>query len=157
MPHKRVKRTKNRAVAVLIEEGKVALIERHRAGKVYHVFPGGGVEDGEWPTEAVVREVEEELGLVVKIKKLVAEVLYSEKPQYFFLVERVGGQFGTGAGEEMANTSDSETGSYKPVWVPIVDLPQMIVYPQSIVALIGQAVKNSWPEEVQRFHETLRK
>ncbi len=36
-----------RAGVVLIENGKVALIERHRAGKHYFVFPGGGVEEGE--------------------------------------------------------------------------------------------------------------
>jgi 8-oxo-dGTP diphosphatase len=91
------------------------------------------------------------------VKKLVAEVRYGSKPQYYFVVERVGGQFGTGAGEEMANTSDSESGSYLPVWVPVSDLPQIVVYPPSIASFITEALKTGWPDEAQRFRETLHK
>ena len=36
-----------RAGIVLIQDRKVALIERHRAGLDYFVFPGGGVDEGE--------------------------------------------------------------------------------------------------------------
>ena len=52
---------RTRAGVVLIEDGKVALIERHRAGLDYFVFPGGGVDDGETPEQAAVREAMEEL------------------------------------------------------------------------------------------------
>jgi len=34
-----------RAGIVLIEDNRVALIERHRAGLHYFVFPGGGVDE----------------------------------------------------------------------------------------------------------------
>jgi len=40
---------RTRAGIVLIQDGKVALIERHRAGLHYFVFPGGGVDEGESP------------------------------------------------------------------------------------------------------------
>ena len=146
-----------RAAAILIEDGKVALIERKRAGNHYFVFPGGGVEYGEWPTEAVAREVEEELGLKVQVKKLVAEVRYGDRPQYYFLVERTGGEFGTGAGDEMESTVDSLSGSYRPIWVPIEELNDMVVYPPSVVQLVQRSVRRGWPDKVQRYHEPLRK
>ena len=37
---------RTRAGVVLIQGDKVALIERHRAGLDYLVFPGGGVDEG---------------------------------------------------------------------------------------------------------------
>jgi 8-oxo-dGTP diphosphatase len=37
---------RTRAGIILIEDDKVALIERHRAGLDYYVFPGGGVDEG---------------------------------------------------------------------------------------------------------------
>ncbi len=39
-------------------------------------LPGGGVEDGEAPWDAVVREVKEEIGLEVKVEKLIG--IYSK-------------------------------------------------------------------------------
>ncbi len=58
-----------RAGIVLIEGDKVALIERHRAGLEYFVFPGGGVDEGESPEQAAIRETMEELGVEVIIKR----------------------------------------------------------------------------------------
>ena len=142
-----------RAAAILIEDGKVALIERQRADRVYYVFPGGGTEYGEWPTETAKREVEEELGLTVKVKRMVAEVVFNSRPQYFFLVERVGGEFGTGQGEEMSSPLNSQTGSYTPVWLPIQELACRTVYPESVVNLVKRSLIEGWPEEPRRFYE----
>ncbi|MCC6569407.1 MAG: NUDIX domain-containing protein, partial [Anaerolineales bacterium] len=59
---------RTRAGVVLIENNKIALIERHRAGLEYFVFPGGGVDEGESPEQAAVREAMEELGVEVVVK-----------------------------------------------------------------------------------------
>lgn len=142
-----------RAAAILIEDGKIALIERRRAGKLYYLFPGGGTEYGEWPTETVIREVEEELGLVVRVKRLVAEVIFRGRPQYFFLVERLGGEFGSGQGPEMGNSPQSPSGSFTPVWVPIEQLLQLVIRPLSVAEMVVRSTTESWPEEVLRFYE----
>ena len=63
---------RNRSGIILIEEDKLALIERHRAGIHYYAFPGGGIDEGESPELAAVREAEEELGIVVEVKLKVA-------------------------------------------------------------------------------------
>ncbi len=107
-----------RAAIVLLQDDKIALIERHRAGLHYFTFPGGHVEPGETPEQAAVREAREELGLDVSIQRLVAEIWWHDKPQYYYLVEIVGGEFGTGTGEEMHHPLP-ERGSYQPVWVPV--------------------------------------
>jgi 8-oxo-dGTP diphosphatase len=54
---------RTRAGIILIEDDKVALIERHRAGLEYYVLPGGGVDEDETPEQAAVREAREELGV----------------------------------------------------------------------------------------------
>src|SRR5512142_3292617 len=107
-----------RAGIVLIEGDKVALIERHRAGLEYFVFPGGGVDEGESPEQAAIRETMEELGIEVTIKQKVAEVQLGKKSrQIYFLVEQIGGKFGTGTGEEFeADPDNPQRGIYIPIW-----------------------------------------
>ncbi len=55
--------------AIIIQEKKILCVQRglgrHLAGK--WEFPGGKVQEGEAPEDAVVREVREELDLEVKV------------------------------------------------------------------------------------------
>ena len=140
-----------RAGIVLIEENKVALIERYRAGLHYFVFPGGAVDEGESPEQAAIREALEELGIDVAIKQKVAEVRLSGKSrQIYFLVDQTNGRFGTGEGEEytVADPSDPEEGTYFPIWMPIDELPQhQNVYPAGIARLVTASVKQGWVQD----------
>jgi len=55
------------ARAVVIDEaGRVLLIRHQDDDRVFHVLPGGRIEDGETAAEAVEREVLEETGLRIK-------------------------------------------------------------------------------------------
>ena len=58
----------------MVEDHQVALIERFRAGYHYFVFPGGGADEGETIEEAAIREMEEETGLRVTVKRKLAEI-----------------------------------------------------------------------------------
>lgn len=141
---------RTRAGIILVENGMVALIERHRAGLDYYVFPGGGVDEGETPEQAAVREAREELGVEVRIKKKAAALRFELSAQVYFLVERVGGEFGTGTGEEFtdADPADPEEGIYIPIWMPITDLPRHEnVFPQSVAKLLLKAQTAGWPDE----------
>ena len=137
-----------RAGIVLIQNGKVALIERHRAGLDYFVFPGGGVDEGESVEQAAVREAREELGIEVAIKQKVAEIQLGQKSrQIYFLVEQTGGEFGTGIGEEFtdANPHSPEEGIYVPIWMPIDQLPlHENVYPADVARLVVRSSKEGW-------------
>lgn len=139
-----------RAGIVLIEEDKVALIERHRAGLEYYVFPGGGVDEGETPQHAAIREAMEELGVEVALKQKVAVIRFDQSTQIYFLVERVGGEFGTGIGEEFtdADPNDPQEGIYIPAWMPIDELPQHEkVFPADLARLVLDSRTRGWPKE----------
>ena len=141
---------RTRAGVVLIEDGKVALIERNRAGKHYYVFPGGGVDKGETPEQAAAREMEEETGLRVSVGRKLAEIHFDLSEQVYYLVHRLDGEFGTGTGEEFTDSDpdDPTEGIYVPVWMSLEELPQHDnVYPADVAALVLTAIEAGWPEE----------
>lgn len=55
---------RNSARSIIISNKKLAMI--HSMKYDYYKFPGGGVENGEDPVAAMIRETREEAGLVVK-------------------------------------------------------------------------------------------
>jgi 8-oxo-dGTP pyrophosphatase MutT (NUDIX family) len=138
------------ARAIIILDDKIALLERHRQGKRYFVFPGGGIDHGETPEQAAIRETLEETGLEIAIERLVAEFNFRGNLEYFFLSRPVGGQLGTGTGAEITNPSPS-SGTYHPRWVFLPELPGLPVLPEPIVALA--AGHPDWPESVLYFAE----
>jgi len=137
---------RNRSGIILIEEDKLALIERHRAGIHYYAFPGGGIDEGESPEQAAIREAEEELGIVVRVKLKVAEVLFSGSTQFYFLVEKISGEFGTGTGEEYGEYNPIY-GSYLPLWLPLADIPNKNILPRKLADFVFRFAKADWPAE----------
>ena len=146
-----------RAGIVLIQDNKVALIERHRAGLNYFVFPGGGVDEGESTEQAAIREAMEELGIDVAIRQKVAIIHLGKKSrQVYFLAEQTGGEFGTGAGEEYthADPASSDEGVYIPIWMPIDQLPlHENVYPSDVAKLVVKSLENGWVKAISTFFE----
>ena len=149
-----------RAGIVLIRDNKVALIERHRAGMDYFVFPGGGMDKGETPEQAAIREAMEELGIEVAIKQKIADIQLGQKSrQFYFLVEQTGGEFGTGTGEEYTDSDpdNPEEGIYIPIWMPIDQLPLYDnIYPASVARLVVRSVTEGWKEADSVFFEDVK-
>jgi 8-oxo-dGTP diphosphatase len=146
-----------RAGIVLLQDNKVALIERHRAGLNYFVFPGGGVDEGESPEHAAIREAMEELGIEVTLRQKVAEIhLGSKSRQIYFLAEQTGGEFGTGVGEEYtaSDPNNSDEGIYIPIWMPIDQLPlHENVYPVDVANLVVRSLNEGWLDASSTFFE----
>ncbi len=134
-----------RSAVILLQDDKIALIERQRQGHHYFTFPGGHVEEGEPPEQTAVRETREELGLEVVIRRLVARMMWKGKWQYYYLAEIIGGTFGTGTGDEM-NHPRSERGTYHPMWMPLSELPNQPVLPHEICELVIRFAREGWPE-----------
>ena len=135
---------------MLVENGKVALIERHRAGRHYYVFPGGGVDEGETLEQAAIREMLEETGLRVTIRRKLAVIHFGSSEQVYYLVERLEGIFGTGTGLEFtaSDPDDPTEGVYAPVWMAVEELSQHEnVYPAGVSALVVAALNTGWPDE----------
>jgi len=148
---------RHRAGVILIEDGKVALIERHRAGMHYFVFPGGGVDKGETPEQAAVRETEEELGLQVEITRKLITIHFGQVSlQNYFLVTRLSGEFGTGTGEEFEHQrpDDPKHGTYLPIWMPIEELSEHDnVHPAAVTNLVFKSLREGWPKELVEVYE----
>ncbi|MEV8378003.1 NUDIX domain-containing protein [Kribbella sp. NPDC056861] len=132
-----------RAGVVLLGADGIAAIERVRDGMTYYTLPGGGVEDGESPQEAAIRETHEELGLIVRVDGLVAAVHFRGSTQYYYRAEVLGGEFGTGAGEELSSPADSKAGSYKAVWIEPRQLAVLDVRPASIAKALAAATDHA--------------
>lgn len=137
---------RNRAGIILIEKDKLALIERHRGERHYFAFPGGGIDEGESPQQAAVREAEEELGIIVAVKQKVAEVLFNENKQHYYLVEKISGKFGTGTGEEYGEYNPVH-GTYLPLWMPIADVMNNNVLPRELAELVVHSHQRGWHTE----------
>ena len=135
-----------RAAAILIDGNQVALIERNRQGKAYYLFPGGTVEQGETLEEACIREIHEELGLSVLTESLIAEVIFQETHQYYYLCKIQNGVFGTGDGEEYHGNLPPERGTYKPVWLPVEQLLHNPVQPKCVCELILSVMAHTFTE-----------
>jgi 8-oxo-dGTP diphosphatase len=91
------------AAAVLIEEGRVLLTQRkagtHLAGA--WEFPGGKVQPGEDPRRALVRELEEELGIQSVVGE-VMEVTFHRYPERSVLLLFYETKRATGSAEPRA-------------------------------------------------------
>ena len=66
------------ARSIIISNGKIAMI--HSKKYDYYKFPGGGIENGEDPFDAMIRETQEEAGLTV-ISETVKEYGYVHRIQ----------------------------------------------------------------------------
>ncbi len=147
---------RGRVAAIIVQGNAVALMERHRGDALYYLFPGGGVEGDESPTDALVREIHEELGLRIEVEQLVAEVTYRGSVQSYFTAKVVGGVFGSGSGSEIVGPTTPDDGTYTPVWIPLDRLHGLPVHPKRVVDIILTARDASWPATPLRFDDAGR-
>jgi 8-oxo-dGTP diphosphatase len=130
---------RDRGAAIIIKDSKIALIKRETKEAVYYVFPGGGIEENETPDLATVREIKEELGLDIKTNSLFTVYNYKSIKQYYFICEVLGGDFGTGSGEEFDRIQVNNR--YTPLWIELSKLCTIDIKPKDVALKILSNIK----------------
>jgi 8-oxo-dGTP diphosphatase len=109
-----------RVVAALIfKDGKVLVCQRtrHQTMPLKWEFPGGKIEEGEQPRDALRRELEEELGIDAKIGEEASRIIH-EYPGggsvelRFFVVREYGGEIENKIFRDIRWSPRSELPSY---------------------------------------------
>jgi ADP-ribose pyrophosphatase YjhB (NUDIX family) len=105
---------------------RAALIARHdKRGRLVWSLPKGHVEAGETPSEAAVREVEEETGIRGRVLAplgtidfwFVADQRRVHKTVHHFLLEAVGGEL-----------SDADVEVVEVAWFPLPEVTETLAY-----------------------------
>jgi ADP-ribose pyrophosphatase YjhB (NUDIX family) len=87
-----------RVTGVIIEHGKILLLDQHANESRHWSLPGGAVQEGETLQAALVREMHEETGLHIRVADLLYVCDYFAKSSHVvhitFVCERIGGILG---------------------------------------------------------------
>jgi 8-oxo-dGTP diphosphatase len=115
------------AFAVIFDERDRVLLSHRRDLDLWNL-PGGGIESGELPTEAAVRETKEETGLEVAVERLVGVYGKEGKDEFVFTFacRVVGGQ--------LSSTDEADESRY--FYVNAIPL-------------------NTSPKQIERIHDAL--
>lgn len=77
------------AQVFVIKNNKVLMVKQYvDRGDIVWNFPGGGIEEGETPEEAAIREAKEETGYNVKL----IDLLFANRKKYTYVAEIIGGE-----------------------------------------------------------------
>lgn len=120
-----------RATAVIIKDGLILLIHRFFKNKEYFALPGGGVEDGETPEQAVIREIKEETNFDAHINKKLWEFYenYDKRIHHYFLVTDFSGDMKLGGPEAIKNSAEN---SYSLEWHKLINISKLPIKPEII-------------------------
>ncbi|MFD4023863.1 NUDIX domain-containing protein [Streptomyces sp. NPDC058576] len=136
-----------RAGAIVIRDGAVLLIRfTEEDGGSHYEIPGGGVEEGETPETAVLRELDEETGLAGTVGPEVARVWKDGRHEHYFLVSATGE---TGRPETLDNYGGA------PVWVPVERLPATPLWPRRLSWRIEHWHRTGWPERPAELADSI--
>ncbi len=126
------------ARAILLVNNDIVTIKRTKyngdSEYVYYTLPGGHVEKGETFEETVIREVEEELGIKVKIEEEFMSIYNEDIDKYekFYLCEYVSGDIGTGTGPEFINIDLKKYGKYEIEYIPTNKINEYNLLPKNV-------------------------
>ena len=120
------------AAAVVVDaRGRVLLVRELHPDHQPWVPPGGGIERGETPREAAVREVREEAGVSADLHDLVGIYVFADRSLWFvFAGTPIDEVFGVEAGDEIVDVG----------WFDPSNLPADC--PDRAAAIVSDAIAN---------------
>jgi 8-oxo-dGTP pyrophosphatase MutT (NUDIX family) len=124
---------RQRAGVIIIHDGKILLLHRHKYGRQYYIVPGGGVEEGETVEEAAIREAREETGLDVTLVRKLWQIESYRQMEHYFLCGGFNGSLHLGGPEA---ERQSQNNVYRLEWVPLSALDDIPLRPRYLVEKI---------------------
>ncbi len=124
---------RDRAVSVAFCDDMLLVIGRQKDGRSYCVLPGGGVEPGEAPEAAVLRELAEETGFAGTVQQPLWTIEHHDRRAHYFLVDVEPGPIRLGGPEASVR---STTNVYTPKWLPLDLLEDEDLQPVSMRDLV---------------------
>lgn len=84
---------RDRSIALVVRNGRILSVQTYRLGGYINELPGGGIEKGESPEEAAVRELKEECGLDGTVIRQLNVLHWKDgSTEYVYLVDVCGDQ-----------------------------------------------------------------
>ena len=118
----------DRAVLLIVADSRLLLVHRRKGGQEYHVLPGGGIEPGETPEGAAMRESLEETGLVVVLGERLATLENGTRREHYFRVASFTREPAIGGPERDRQSDDNQ---YALVWVTLAELETVPLRPEA--------------------------
>ena len=79
---------RNRSMALVVRDNRILMVQTYRFNRYINELPGGGIEKGESPEEAALRELKEECGLQGTINRQLNTLHWKDgSTEYVFLVD----------------------------------------------------------------------
>lgn len=110
------------SAAIIASEGRVLMVRRRvKEGELSWQFPAGGIEDGETPEQAAVRETLEETGLKVEADRLIGQRVHpkTQREMSYTACRVVGGEAHVADADELDAVA----------WVTLEEIPEYVPYP----------------------------
>jgi len=122
--------------AIIVQGNKVLMVKQYvERGDIVWTFPGGKIEENETPEQACIREVKEETGYEVNIKRQ----LFESSNKYIYLAEIAGGKlYIDTSNEDNADIIDVE-------WVSLEDTEKFDSYTLPLLKIIKERNEQRTP------------
>ena len=122
-------RTGERAAGIILKDNKILVFRRVKGNRCYHAFIGGGIEVGETPDQAIMREIKEEASVNINKCRLLfrvktkldeayigSEIKRFSPLQHFYLITNFEGTPKLGGPEK---ERACESNQYHFEWIPL--------------------------------------
>ena len=139
-------REPTRVAGIIIKKNQILFIHRNNRGRKYYVFPGGGVEDDEDNNKSLLREISEETSIKVRVEKLLYKHNYETSNQFYYLCTYISGNPKLRRDSVERKRNDKGDDIYKPLWVDISKLKDLIIYPLEIRDWLIEDLKNNFQQ-----------
>lgn len=142
-------------------EKQLLVMERHRrddaTGRLLHYYsiPGGHIEASETPEAAVLREIDEEMNIIIKLGPPLAVVPEKDGGKhYYFVAKYISGEpyLSKDSPEVLQQTPDNR---FMPQWVPLNEETFSLLHPvyQKLVPRILETAKGEIQKQPWRISE----